>query len=86
MGKKTKSDQTGPPLLNVDFMKKVVGAPALKQVKEFPDGILRGYILTRHLDAITKAYKREASKFVCDYNIEEFYCGDSKYSYIEITP
>jgi len=87
MGRKLKKEDSGPLSLNLDFMKKIVGAPALRLVKELPDGTIKGFVLTKHMNAIVTAYKKDANKFVQGCDIEEFDCGGhTEYSYFEITP
>lgn len=81
-----KAQDPGPPKLNFEYMKKVVGAPALRLVKVRPDGMIKGFVLTRHMDAILKAYKRDTGKYEFHFDMKEVGVGYSETTYFELYP
>jgi len=72
--------------IDKDFMRKIVGKHAVRNVKEHSDGCITGYILTVHLDQIMKAYRKDKHTFTSKYDIEEYFsCINTGLSYFEIT-
>lgn len=69
------------------FMRKIVGRYAVRRLKEFPDGSIKGYILTVHLNQIMRAYRERANSFKQKYDIEEYSSGfNTGLSHFEIIP
>ncbi len=83
---KKKTQDPGPPRLDFKYMMKVVGAPALRLVRVCPDGMIKGFVLTRHMDAILKAYKRDTGKYEFHFDMKDVGVGDSEKTYFELYP
>jgi len=74
-----------PKCLNFNFMRQMVGEPALRFVTVFPDGSMKGFMLTSHLEAIVKAYVRRTDR--CRIDIEENDLGgNTLLTYFELGP
>jgi len=60
--------------LDIDFMIKIVGKEAVRNVMTLEDGSIKGFIKGYYMNNITRAFKKEARKRDCTYIIKDYRC------------